>query len=155
LLGVLFALLPDIDFIVHYFSRRVSIFGHRGVTHTPFVYILITAALYLFGIDTNIVAMFFIATMFHLVHDVFVIGRGIMIIYPFSVKRLKLFPDNGGAGYLPQRYLWWDESRTPLYMFNTLHNDNWIKDWYLRWNVFVVVETGFAILFFASVYFIK
>lgn len=149
ILGVIFSLLPDIDFIF-----KSKVFSHRGVIHTPIFYILICIILTAEDIPSNIIIAFIIGTMFHLFHDLFVLGRGVMILYPFSKYRLKIFPDNGKDGYLKQKILWWNEEDTPKYAEHIgtenssgLDNKHWIKIWYLRPNLFVVTETVLAFLF--------
>lgn len=170
-LGIIFSLLPDLDF--------VKIKYHRGVLHTPAFYIFLSLGIFYF--DSYIAYMFLAGTMFHLIHDLFVLGRGVMIFYPFSKKRLKIFPDNGQDGYLDKKILWWDESKDKLYSsdikedikeevskynFNSasnnsnnenlrLDNPDWISTWYFRPNLFLFIETGLAILLFLLSFLLK
>jgi hypothetical protein len=158
-LGVFFALLPDIDFITNYSYNKtkksfLKKFVHRGVIHTPIFYIslalLFLVLSYIFNFSPTLIWMFLIGTMYHLFHDLIVIGRGIMIFYPFSKYRLKIFPDNGRDGYLKTKILWWNEDSTPKYTnveTQSLDNHNWIKTWYFRPNIFLFSETLFALIF--------
>lgn len=146
-IGIIFSLLPDIDFLFK--SKK---FSHRGILHTPIVYILISILLFLSGISEKIIFAFLIGTMFHLFHDLFVLGHGIMPLYPISKKRLKIFPDDGYDGYLKEKILWWnpEEINKIREKFNFKENtskESWIKIWYLKPNKFLIIETGFAALF--------
>lgn len=159
ILGIFFALLPDIDFIPEYFynktkSKYLKMFAHRGILHTPIIYLLIACILFVLNFNLIIIKVFLLGTLYHLFHDLFVLGRGIMIFYPFSKKRLKIFPDDGADGYLKNKLLWWDENLSPKYDFeivtaqtSQLHNDNWIRTWYFRPNMFLFSEILLTILF--------
>ena len=146
-LGIIFSLLPDIDFLFK--SKQ---FSHRGIFHTPIIYILIALLLFISGINTQIIFAFLVGTFFHLFHDLFVIGNGIMPLYPFSKNRLKIFPDNGYDGYLSKKILWWnekdkEETRKKYNFTENTKKESWIKVWYLRPNIFVITETSLAVLF--------
>lgn len=153
-IGVLLALLPDIDFITHYFyirknSKLLKPFSRQGNLHTPFLYICIIGVLHLMNFDTKFIYLFLICITFHLIHDLFVLGRGVMILYPYSKNRLKLFPDDGKTGYLKKKYLWWNEDMEPKYsniIKDDFDNRNWIRDWYFRPNLFLIIETSLAII---------
>lgn len=158
-LGVVLTLLPDVDFITDYLynkkrTRILKLFSHRGLLHTPFLYICIAVVLFLLNFDIKIIFLFLTCSLFHLTHDLFVLGRGIMVLYPFSKNRLKLFPDDGKTGYLKKKYLWWNEDTEPKFSKteNSLDSNSWIKDWYFRPNLFLFIETSFAILFIILIF---
>lgn len=159
-LGVVCALLPDIDFVFEYLyskNRRFSFLrklAHRGILHTPMFYIAVAGILFLSKVSIILIVMFLIGVTFHLLHDLFVLGRGVMVAFPFSNYRLKLFPDNGSDGYLRKKILWWDETKTPLYTYNdyvvndnNLHNENWIHIWYMKPNWFLFSELLLMVVF--------
>jgi hypothetical protein len=162
-LGALFTLLPDIDFFFPKSIKKTTLFTHRGITHTPVLYLSIGIVLYLLTNNASLVVLFLVCTFFHLTHDLFVIGRGVMVAWPFSNKRLKIFPNNHTTGYLGRLFVWWDEEDTPMYtelsympnekkkllgLPETMENDNWFRDWYLRLNLFLFTEIGLSVLFF-------
>lgn len=154
-LGVVFALLPDLDFIAEYFYNKykkefLKKFIHRGIIHTPALYIFIATFFALLNFNQQIIHMFLIGTLYHLFHDLFVLGRGVMIFYPLSSSRLKVFPDNGSDGYLKEKLIWWNEDKMSVYKFeniNSLHSENWVKVWYLRPNLFLFAELLLTIVF--------
>lgn len=113
------------------------------------VYICIIGVLHLMNFDTKFIYLFLICITFHLIHDLFVLGRGVMILYPYSKNRLKLFPDDGKTSYLKKKYLWWNEDMEPKYsniIKDDFDNRNWIRDWYFRPNLFLIIETSLAII---------
>lgn len=161
LLGVVVTLLPDVDFAFHYLhlrypqSRLFKTMSHRGIVHTPVFLAALMCLAWLLSIPMPFIALLLVGFCFHLMHDVFVLGRGVMVFYPLSQKRLKLFPDNGRGGYLPEKILWWDERETPIYTNGgkaSMYSESWIADWYFRFNVFVVIETLIGIVIMAVIY---
>ncbi len=157
-LGVFFALLPDLDFITNYVydktkNKYLKPFVHRGIIHAPTLYIFLAIISYLLNFNPLIIWMFLIGTIYHLIHDLFVLGRGVMIFYPITKYRLKFFPDNGKDGYLKEKILWWNEGEIPKYELTTsdsLHSNSWIKTWYFRPNIFLFTEISLTILFLVS-----
>lgn len=95
------SLVPDIDEPNSRIGRKVqllssatkSIFGHRGLTHTPFIVMLLLILfnfLYMkYSLDLGFMAFysaFILGYISHLLLD-FITPRGIMLAFPFSVKK--------------------------------------------------------------------
>ena len=139
-LSITFVLLPDID-IVYYSIRKLigreHVYNHRALTHYPIIYIPVVALVYYFlGFFYSV--LFAVSVYFHLIHDSFWLGWGIVWMWPFSTKRFKFFPDEGGK--ITSRVLMtWNEKDDPE-MFTKFHNPHWIKDFYLRPNLVAYVE---------------
>lgn len=105
--GALGSLIPDIDEPNSIVGKKVkllskgfkAIFGHRGIIHTPFMLILICIGLF-FGLKkipeeflhlcTYSAIFFVIGYLSHLILD-YMTPQGIMIFYPFSKKRFRIF----------------------------------------------------------------
>ncbi|MCR6109351.1 metal-dependent hydrolase [Bacillus sp. A301a_S52] len=92
---VIGSVLPDIDESRSWLGRRIpiistvinSLFGHRGLTHSGLILILLVAGLFHFP-HVFLQAMF-TGAILHIVADFFSVG-GIPLIYPFSKKRSQI-----------------------------------------------------------------
>src|SRR6185436_6524853 len=82
-LGILFALLPDIDAVINFARFRSTRFAyrHRDLLHLPIIYVLIAFAVYFF--NPPVAALFLICTLLHFVHDSIGIGWGVQWLWPF------------------------------------------------------------------------
>ncbi len=92
--GILFSLLPDIDFIIHkLFLPKTSSEKdhlHREILHFPILYIFIGGILvYIF--NQNLLLLFIICSLFHFIHDSIGIGWGIQWFYPFNKTYYQFF----------------------------------------------------------------
>lgn len=122
--GILFALLPDIDFLLMLLKRRkIDRFAHehRDILHYP---LLLVPGLFLillpFGWDFALFGS--LLSLAHFVHDSVGIGWGVKWFFPFS-RRLNKLRDNGR----------WFVSRTPeevRHIADAHGNDDWVKQYF-------------------------
>lgn len=118
---VLGSLIPDIDHRGSTISNKnmatktvsniISLFGHRGITHTPIIYILLLLLPSIFfsrlenpfELYTYILSMGCIIGAFsHLILDLLTV-EGIPLFFPLSIKKVHLLPiKTGQVEYLIQ-----------------------------------------------------
>lgn len=96
-------LLPDIDIFWYRINSKID---HRGFTHYPLLYFVISV-IFSFFADIKIIVLFFTTTIFHCIHDTFILGWSVPWFAPFSYRRFKISPDNGKGGFLKEKYLSW------------------------------------------------
>ncbi len=130
--GVMFALLPDIDFWLEY-AKRGTVGGkvidlHRTLFHAPITYIPI--ALFIgsyFG--TEWMCLFAFGVSGHFIHDSMGMGYGVRWWWPYSTRWYKLFSSKDGEIYYNINHLfvsWSDEEMRKLVAKHG--NDNWLKE---------------------------
>jgi len=96
--GIIFTLLPDLDFIIYFIKRGKSdefSHTHRNLFHNPFLFIPIGFLIFIF-ININLAYLFVICALIHFLHDSIGLGWGIRWWYPFSKKYYKFFSDQQG-----------------------------------------------------------
>ncbi|HCU70437.1 MAG TPA: hypothetical protein DIC35_01630 [Candidatus Moranbacteria bacterium] len=97
--GVFCALAPDIDFIIYILRKKLKIdqftHEHRDLFHKPIFFIIL--GMLLLMLSPELGTIWLIGTIYHLIHDTFDGGWGIMWLYPFSGKYFTL------ASYSPQK----------------------------------------------------
>lgn len=153
--GIIFALLPDIDFILYFFETdKLKAYNHRFLIHNPLLYIPIGSIIVWLTLGKIFAVLFAVASFFHFAHDSFGIGRGVRWLYPFS--------KNGFAfGYLHSRQLKWGLWK-PMFIFDEKyleefdrdHGDrDWIKKIYLRPHIFSIFEYLIFIISIVTLYF--
>lgn len=97
LMGIGFALMPDIDVFVELWQRRGKLGGkiqgfHRTFTHYPLLYVPVVTAI--FAVWGSFWALFLgLAVLAHFFHDSIGIGWGIKWLWPFSQNRYKFFAE--------------------------------------------------------------
>lgn len=145
LIGILLAMLPDLDALPELFQRgklaasASHIHDHRELLHVPLVFLGIgVLAAYLYGYWGSV---FLLATMLHFVNDLYGTGWGVPVLKPMSKDRFKLFSnvDNNMSLHLND----WIR-RIPI---NDLTkqivdhgNENWIEDTYWKLTPISVIE---------------
>lgn len=134
-MSILFVLLPDIDILWY---KRYDKIDHRGFMHYPLLYTVVSLALAA-TVGVEIASLFFVTIMFHFIHDTFILGWGVTWFAPFSLRRYKLFPDNGKGGFLKEKYMTWLPSEQGE-LEQKLDDKHWIKNWYGKVTVISVVE---------------
>ncbi len=151
-LGVLFALLPDVDVFLSRMSlvmrKRGSGVGkyaheHRDLLHYPILFVIMAVALY--AIATPEIAILFAGAVFlHFAHDSVHIGWGIAWLWPYSKRTIKFFSNKKGPWSWNLVKTW---SGTDLRHAAHEHgNDNWLKDYYFTLSPTVIFEVVALIL---------
>lgn len=102
ILGAALGNLPDLDAVAaplvgHRFGQQ-RLNHHRFVTHTPILYLLLTALVALFSPPWAV--RLGSLTLFHLVLDSWHTDDGVMWLWPFSTRQLSLWPYPAHAGGL-------------------------------------------------------
>ncbi len=132
LAGVVFALLPDIDFWIEYFQRGTVggkvIGAHRTWLHNPISYIPIVLLIGTF-FEPAWMMLFALGVFGHFVHDLSGMGYGVRLFWPFSPRWYKFFSAKDGEIHYDLDHLvvsWSPEEMTRLVAARG--NDNWIKE---------------------------
>ena len=82
--GVLFAVLPDLDFLLSRLLRRSRPDAHhRELLHLPLLYLPI-GALILHPSGEELAGIFLVVSVCHFIHDSIGIGWGVRWLYPFT-----------------------------------------------------------------------
>ena len=145
-LCMIFALLPDIDLIL----PRKLVRGHRGFIHYPFFYIIASVLVYfIFGSVWAFV--FFVATIYHLLHDTLFLGWGIKWLWPISSKSFKFFPDKDGKVTSQVLLSWLPEQEAEIKI--KYASPHWIRDFYFRSSIISLSEYSIFIISIVCLYF--
>lgn len=103
LVGIAFALLPDLDFIYHYLrtsqvgAYKGHVEDHRDGLHYPLLYIPAGSMLILFFTQDTWALLFCLCSLSHFLHDSMGIGWGIKWLFPFTSKNYKFFCEKDGT----------------------------------------------------------
>ena len=131
-LGVVFALLPDIDFLVEYLRRGTvggkTLGDHRVLTHIPLLFVVPALLLFFFG-SAALGTLFVLGVYGHFIHDATGMGYGYRLFYPFSPLFYKFFSDREGTIYRDRRHImvrWKREEVEALHQ--KYGNDHWLQD---------------------------
>ncbi|MEK7128996.1 MAG: metal-dependent hydrolase [Patescibacteria group bacterium] len=154
IIGIIFALLPDIDFFIE-FIKHGSVGGkvireHRELIHFPIIYIPIAILIFiLYG--TMWATLFSLMLCVHFLHDSIGIGWGIKWLWPFSRRSYKFFSEKDGR-FSSRLIVSWDHKELTGVVAN--HGDpNWIKNIYLRLHPVSVIEFFVFIISLLVLYF--
>jgi hypothetical protein len=130
--GILFALLPDVDFFTEFLQRGTvggkKLGSHRVLTHIPLLFVPPAVWLYL-TIGTPVAVLFIVCILWHFTHDSHAMGYGYRLFYPFSEKFYKFFSDKeGNYRYDFSHFVtsWTKEEVEALH--EKYGNDQWIQD---------------------------
>ncbi len=85
--GVVFALLPDVDFVVHRLWRRMDPhfdYLHRTLLHRPLVYVPVVATLAWWWGGAALAIVATLASLWHFAHDSTGVGFGVQWLWPVS-----------------------------------------------------------------------
>lgn len=138
--GCVAVLLPDVDIgaegipHTHWLKRYVG--EHRGVLHRPLLWAVISFCVWMSGAPLYASLLFF-GTFFHLVHDTFFLGWGIMWMWPWRQTKWSFFRD--AHGRITSDCVRWEphEEVTMRHRYGTRH---WVRDFYLRPSIVSVLE---------------
>lgn len=137
LIGVIFALLPDMDFLIYWIKEKKTpgkfSHNHRDLFHLPLLYIPIGSFI-VFWLGWIYLFLFVFNSLLHFLHDSFGIGWGIKWTYPLSKKTQKFF-------FLKRFINSWDEDE--LQKIAEKYGDpNWIKNIYFRPTLISITEAA-------------
>ncbi len=148
ILGILFALLPDIDgalWILKPSVRKEWYKTHRTYTGYPFLYIPIAVIVFVvFGKPIGI--LFSVCILWHHIHDTFFLGWGVMWLWPFSKRKWKFFPDKDGKISFVPIISWLPHQEEKIRQWSGGHDEGWIKRYYLQPNFIAYLEYGTLIV---------
>ena len=146
--GVLFSLLPDVDFAVYFFSKpKIDAFSHehRDILHKPIPYIVVGFCILVFW--SPAIAWLFVAmSLWHFLHDSIPEGGGwgIAWLYSFSKKYYKFF--SGADGKFSARHLvasWtYQEQRKAAAQFG---DPNWARHYLHKEFIFEILVFAIAL----------
>lgn len=154
--GVLFTILPDLDFIPYLFNKKA--FGqraheHRNLFHYPIFYLIIGSIISLF-FGYLWFFLFLFGAIAHFLHDSVGIGWGVKWFYPFNKKNYKFFAGQFSNSDYKIISSWNDQELEEV--IEKYGNKNWFKDIYLSFSLINIVE---SLIFIISVvllaYFMK
>lgn len=135
LIGIVFALLPDMDFLVEWIKRKRMpgkfSHEHRNLFHLPLFYISIGSFI-VFWFGWIYLFLFVFNSLLHFLHDSFGIGWGIKWTYPLSEKTHKFF-------FLKKFINSWNEDELRE-IVEKYGDPNWIKNIYLRPTLISITE---------------
>ncbi len=141
LVGIAFALLPDIDAVPRLLRTGSAVAtkddpqDHREFLHYPILFLLGGILISVFSMFWGL--LFLSATMFHFLNDTWGTGYGIAWAWPFSKQNLKFCTD--------------DQNKNAIRVHDAPSNQ-WIEDIYLHVNLVSVIEyTTFFVAFVALV----
>lgn len=138
--GILFSLLPDLDFLLHLARQGTGRFSHehRDLLHNPLVFIS-AGTIFLAFMNGGLALLFALSAIAHFLHDSVGMGWGVRWAYPFSKKYYKFFSDPNG--HASRRFLvsWTpDAQRAAAAEFGDPH---WLSD-YLKLSREFLIELG-------------
>ena len=142
--GAVFALLPDLDFIVPVIAKRgfEGLLRHREGLHYPLLYIPIGAFIFtFFGVQWA--ELFVLASCAHFLHDSIGLGWGVQWLYPFTKDHYSFFymyKPRFRPEKLPRKifYVWKDDEIEALDV--RFGDPDWIKNVYFKWHPYAIVE---------------
>ncbi len=153
ILGVVFSLLPDIDFIFHLLKKkRLNEYNHkhRDYLHYPILYIGGGFILFLF-VDVKIAILFAVVSALHFLHDSVGIGWGVKWLYPFSKNSFmfcyKIREKGEGLRRVFPSQLYYSWTEEQVEQKSLLYGDkDWVKNIYLKFSWYAFIEyIGFLI----------
>ncbi len=163
LLGALFALLPDVDFLIEFIQCGTvggkKLGSHRVLTHVPLLFLIPAVLLYIF-MSTPLALLFLLCILWHFAHDIHAMGYGYRLFYPFSTRFYKFFSDTEGNYCYDLSHLVTSWTRTEVEALHKKHgNDTWIHD-HLRyhatkWHASVVVLLRYCVIIFLLLFLIR
>lgn len=142
LCGIAAALLPDIDIVTAAFGK----WRHRELTHYPLLYVPL-AVLAFALLPFPYALLLSLGVLAHFMHDTIGIGWGIAWLWPFSGRKLLIFPERARRRVLGTFVTWMphDEVRIRTQPYEGA-SSNWVRDFYFRLNTLAYIEYGVLIV---------
>ncbi len=143
LLGILFSLFPDIDFLIHFLRGGTfkEEYKHRNLLHVPLLLWPIGSTVIYF-INPILVPMFLVGTLVHFLHDSIGIGWGVRWLYPFSKTHYAFIyrVRTGTFIKMPKKLLYtWTPDQVDEYA-EIYHDEDWLRNIYFKWHPYALVE---------------
>jgi hypothetical protein len=146
LVGILFALLPDADFVLRWaMRRRIGKVNHRHreFLHYPLLYVSIGSIAVGAATDMQFAFLFAALSLAHFIHDTMGIGWGIAWLYPFSPDFFKAFSERDGRFSRRLLVRWTPAEQNEV---ERLRGDpDWFRNIYLRMHPISITEFGFFV----------
>lgn len=148
--GIIFALLPDADYLAHLARGNSSknAHRHRDLFHIPLLFIPIgVLILHPFGREWQI--LFGAASIAHFLHDSIGIGWGVQWLWPFLSEHysfLYVYRPPNRADRMPRKWFYAWPHRDIESLAARYGDEDWIKNIYFKFHPFAMVEyAAFAI----------
>lgn len=141
LFGILFSLLPDIDFIWYKIfsgkNKHVQDHKHRDILHYPILYLIFGVILFYF-LNIHLLVLFLVCSFFHFMHDSIGIGWGIQWFFPFK-KNYYQFLYTTNKNY--DRSLVYSYKPEDLDAISETYGDKeWFRNIYLKLHPYSIIE---------------
>lgn len=144
LLGALFTLLPDLDFLIHRIRRRPKVddYQHRDLLHRPIPY-LIAAGSICAVVAPSALPFVLSASLVHFLHDSVGIGWGVPWLWPLSrdhfgfVYHLANPTRRDGSQFQP--YFRWSQSQLSQ-LVRAEGDPDWIRHIYMGLHPYALIE---------------
>jgi hypothetical protein len=148
--GIAAALLPDID-MVPFVLKGQKTTDHRSWTHYPAVYIVLTAAAYVW-VGPLYATLFALGVYLHLIHDTIGLGWGIAWLWPLSPRRFRFLCPTGPDTGMWELYSSWLPAEQPAHE-EAEYDSHWVRNYYFRLNPIGVTEYGSLMVALTALYF--
>jgi hypothetical protein len=154
--GMGFSLLPDLDYFIH-LARRGKLdqytFKHREIFHWPIPYLALGAVvLWPWGMPW--VALFWICSLAHFIHDSVGIGYGVQWFQPFSKHRFEFFysfrPPQAPKAPIRPVHVWKHEEMDRL--VQTVGDPDYLGNVYFKLHPYAIAEFSVFYLGLAALY---
>ena len=155
--GVLFSLLPDLDFIIYRIFRIHPDKGykHRELFHYPLLYLPIGYLLLRLTAGQAIALTFALVSFLHFAHDSIAYGRGVTWLYPFDRRGyafIYLYSRVVKKGLWQPIFIF---DRAAIEKFDREHGDEeWIKHIFWQRHTIAIVELAGFLASLVYLYFL-
>jgi hypothetical protein len=153
--GIIFNLLPDIDFFIHFLKggNWKNGYHHRNYFHLPIIYILLGAIAISFIYKWSWSALFALTAFLHFIHDSFGPTLGVQWFWPFKKDHYALLyvytPKHKEK--LPKKILYvWRHEEIDRLAFKHADED-WVRNIYFKLHPFAIFE---FLIFVCSLFFL-
>jgi len=147
LYGILFALLPDIDFLI--LSSKNAYQRRDSLTHYPLLYFPLGGIILWLGLGKIIALLFILASFLHFLHDGIGTSWGLKWLYPFDERWHKFL----GRKFGQLKFL---ASWTPDELTRDVklqRQDTWFRETYFRPSPILITEVIGLIIAIVSLVF--
>jgi len=152
--AILFSLLMDIDFLLHFLrgGNTGNSHRHRDILHHPLIYVPLGAAILYLAAGGVWALLFCIASLAHFLHDSIGIGWGVQWLWPFSQDHFAFFYHSRPRHKerMPKKIIYVWKHKDIDRLADKYGDKDWVKSIYLHWHPYAVIE----LLFFAAALFL-